>query len=151
MASIRRVRKGFRKEILRLINAGDGSIQSLLKTAGSTFGHDVGFEVLIKTFLQNEVGNAVSYLRTEGLIETVGKQWKPVGCLEDEDIEVIDVRRQKRIRGEIQSGMKMAHERGDIDKAALYGAALLSLGAVNAEQEAPPPRVESEVSSLEQS
>ena len=146
MASIRRVRKDFRNEVLRLIRAGDGSIQSLVETAGNHFGNLVGYEVLIKTFLHGEVGNAVSYLRNDGWIETIGKQWKPVDSLESEDIEVIQMRRQKRIRGELQAGMKLAHERGDLDTAAIYGAALQSLGTVGEEQEAPT----SEVSSLEQ-
>jgi len=150
MASIRRVRKDFRNEALRLIKAGDGSIQNLVETAGKHFGHLVGYEVLIKTFLHNEVGNAMSHLRNDGCVETVGKQWKPVSTLDDDDVGVIQVRRQKRVRGELRAGMKLAHDRGDIDTASLYGAAIQSLGIVAAEQESPHSQVESEVSLLEQ-
>ena len=133
MASIRRVRKDFRQEVLRLISTGDGSIEMLVKNAGQMFGHDVGYEVLIKTFLHNEVANAVSYLRNEGLVETIGKQWKTVDGLNQEDIEVIQVRRKKRIRGELKAGKRMAHERGDVDMAAMFGAALNFLNTQDAE------------------
>ena len=74
MSSIRRVRRDFRKEVLQLISSGDGNIEKLVETAGRFFGRDVGYEVLIKTFLHNEVSNAVSCLRSDGLIETIGKK-----------------------------------------------------------------------------
>jgi len=108
MASIRRVRRDFRKEVLELICRGDGNTENLVEIAGRHFGHDVGYEVLIKTFLHNEVSNAVTCLRTEGLIETIGKKWKPVEQLQSEDIDVISIRRLKRLRGELESGLKLA-------------------------------------------
>lgn len=117
MASIRRVRKDFRREVLRLISSGDGNIQKLVEAAGKHFGHDVGYEVLIKTFLQTEVAYAVTFLRNEGHIETIGRQWKPVGLLHPEDATVILSRRQKRIRGELKELERFAHKFGRFDDA----------------------------------
>jgi hypothetical protein len=121
MASVRRVRKNFRKEVLRLISSGDGNIQKLIESAGRHFGHDVGYEVLIKTFLQNEVSNAVSTLRNEGHIETIGKKWKPITTLEPTDVEIISLRRLKRIRGELQAQVRLSHQHGRIDDACTAG------------------------------
>ena len=39
MASMRRVRKDFRKEVLRLVSTGDGDIETLTHLAGRFFGH----------------------------------------------------------------------------------------------------------------
>ena len=102
MASLRRVRKDFRKGVLQLISAGDGNFETLIELADKHFGRDVGYEVLIKCFLGSEVSNAVSCLRNDREIETVGKKWKPVGQLEKSDIEVISTRRKKRLRGEFR-------------------------------------------------
>jgi len=119
MASLRRVRRDFRKEVLRLIGTGDGNIETLIKLAGSHFGHDVGYEALIKSFLGSEVSNAVSFLRNEGLVETVGKQWKPTDDLRDEDVEIISTRRLKRLRGELKAEVRLAHEHGRTEEAIL--------------------------------
>ena len=117
MASIRRVRRDFREEAHRLISSGNGSIEKLVESAGRHFGHDVGYEVLIKTFLHNEVGHAVSYLRSEGHIETIGKQWKPTSALQPEDIDIISLRRLKRLRGELKSQVRLAHQHGRTEDA----------------------------------
>lgn len=117
MASIRRVRRDFRKEVDQLISSGVGSIQKLIEAAGRHFGHDVGYEVLIKTFLHNEVSNAVTTLRSEGRIETIGKQWKPVSALDPSDVEIISLRRLKRMRGELKAQVRLAHQHGRIDDA----------------------------------
>ena len=117
MASMRRVRKDFRKEVLRLVSTGDGDIETLTHLAGRFFGHEVGYEVLIKTFLGSEVSNAVSCLRAEGFIETIGKQWKPVTELKGEDVDIISIRRLKRLRGELKSEIQLAHKHGRVDEA----------------------------------
>lgn len=117
MASIRRVRKGFREEVRRLVSTGEGNFESLVELAGKYFGRDVGYEVLIKTFLGTEVGNAVSYLRNEGLIETVGKKWKLSSDLQLEDVEIISVRRLKRLRGELKAEVRLAHNFGRTEEA----------------------------------
>lgn len=118
MASLRRVRRDFRKDVLRLISTGDGNIETLVESAGKHFGYDVGYEALIKSFLHSEVSNAVSYLRNESLIETVGKKWKPASELNDEDIDIISVRRLKRLRGELKSEVRLAHDHGRVEEAA---------------------------------
>ena len=112
MASMRKVRKSFRKEVLRLISSGDGNTENLTQTAGGLFGNYVGYEMLIKTFLQSEVSNAVATLRNEGLVETVGKKWKLAGALESEDVDIIHIRRLKRLRGELKAEIRLAHEHG---------------------------------------
>lgn len=141
MASLRRVRRAFRKDALRLISSGDGNIQKLVEAAAKHFGNDVGYEVLIKTFLQTEVGNAVTFLRQEGHIETIGRQWKPVGLLAPEDATIILSRRQKRIRGELKEYERFAHKFGRFDDATT-AAQMLEVssqqnesGDVHAEQE----------------
>jgi hypothetical protein len=130
MASIRRVRRDFRKEVFQLISSGDGSIQKLVEAAGRHFGHFVGYEVLIKTFLHSEVGNAVSCLRTEGQVETVGKQWKSIASLQSEDVEIISLRRLKRLRGELKAQVRLAHQHGRVEDAV---AAARMLEIVNGE------------------
>ena len=117
MASLRRVRKNFRKEILRLIESGQGNWENLMRLATEYFGRDVGFDVVLKSYYQVEVGNAVSHLRSEGRIETVGKQWKPVEQLDDTDVTLIMNRRFKRIRGELQSQIRLAHDKQRVEEA----------------------------------
>jgi hypothetical protein len=121
VASLRRVRRNFREEVLRLIRAGEGDMQTLLVLAGRYFGNDVGYEVLIKTFLGSEVSNAVSYLRSEGEVETVGKQWKMSADLQDDDIDIISVRRLKRLRGELTAEARLHHQHGRIGDAEVAG------------------------------
>jgi hypothetical protein len=126
--SLRRARKNFRKEIHRTVSAGEGDSKSLMELADAFFGtNQVGYHEVIKSFCQAEVNNATSQLRNEGLIESVGRQWKPVDRLASEDIDLIQVRRQKRVRGELKAGMRMAHERGDIKLATVFGAAASAL------------------------
>jgi hypothetical protein len=109
-----------------LISSGNGSTEKLIEAAGRHFGHDVGYEVLIKTFLHSEVGHAVSYLRTEGHIETVGKQWKPTSELRPEDIDIISLRRLKRLRGELKAQVRLAHQHGRTEDA-IVAARMLEL------------------------
>lgn len=117
MASMRKVRKGFRKEILRSISTGDGNIETLVKLAGKHFGHDVGYEALIKSFLGSEVSNALAYLRSEGLAESIGGTWKPSTDLSMDESAVVSTRRWKRLRGELKSEVRFAHEHGLMDEA----------------------------------
>ena len=112
MASLRRVRKNFRKDVLRLIGSGDGSIEKLVQLARQHFGHDVGYEVLIKTFLHSEVGNAVNFLRQEGRVETVGRQWIAVEKLQQDHVDQILSRRKRRIYGELESLTRFANSHG---------------------------------------
>jgi hypothetical protein len=119
MASIRRVRKDFRKEVLSLIQQGDGNIETLLRLAGDYFGRDVGYEVVLRAFLGSEVGHAVAYLRNEGLVESVGKLWKPASELDDNYVARISNRRFKRIRGELKQGIKLAHDHGLVEDAVM--------------------------------
>jgi len=114
---MRRVRKNFRDGVLQSVSTGDGSIESLMTLAGQHFGHQVGYELLIKSFLGTEVSNAVSYLRSEELIETVGKQWKTVSTLESSDIGIIALRRLKRVRGELKSAIRLSHAHGRTEEA----------------------------------
>ena len=117
MASLRRVRKSFRNDALRLVNAGDGNVEKLMEVAGKHFGNDVGYENLIKSFLRTEVGNALAYLRTEGIVESIGKKWLPASQLTPGESVVVSSRRWKRLRGELKSEVRFAHEHGLTDEA----------------------------------
>ena len=135
MASIRRVRKGFRKEVLRSVSAGDGNIEKLMEIAGKYFGHDVGYEVLIKTFLGSEVSNALTYLRSDGLVESVGRKWLPATELTPEQSTVVSSRRWKRLRGELMSEVRFGHEHGLIEEAT-KASELLSMVASSSDEHA---------------
>lgn len=135
MASIRRVRKNFRQEVLRLIESGQGNWENLMRLAVEHFGKDVGFDVVLKAYYQVEVSNAVSHLRNEGRIETVGKQWKPVAELDDSDVDVISTRRLKRIRGELKTQVRFAHEKHRVDDAIKAAQVLGVLSAMISEEE----------------
>lgn len=130
MASMRKVRKSFREEVLRAISSGDGNIETLIEIAGSHFGRGVGYEVLIKSFLGSEVSNALSCLRNEGIIESIGKKWKPATDLSVAESAVVSTRRWKRLRGELKSEVRFAHEHGLIDEATKASAllAMVSIG-----------------------
>ena len=118
MSSMRRVRKNFRKDVLRLINSGDGDIETLMKLADDFFG-DVGNRLIWRTFRGSEVGHAVSYLRNEGIVESIGKLWKPAGELTSNDVGIISTRRMKRVRGELTREIKLAHDHGLTEEAVL--------------------------------
>ena len=135
MASIRRVRKGFRKDALRAVSAGDGNIEKLIEIAGKHFGSDVGYEVLIKSFLGSEVSNALTYLRGEGLVESIGRKWLPASELTTEQSTTVSTRRWKRLRGELKEEVRFAHEHGMIDEAT-RASELLALVAIAKEGEA---------------
>jgi hypothetical protein len=128
MASMRRVRKNFRKAVLRTISTGDGNIETLIEIAGKHFGHDVGYEVLIKSFLRNEVSNSLSCLRTEGLAETVGRKWKPADDLTMEESAIVSTRRWKRLRGELKAEVEFSHFHGLIDEATKASELLAMVG-----------------------
>jgi hypothetical protein len=85
--------------------------------AGCLFGQRVGYETLIKTFLSTEVSNGLAQLRLEGEVESTGKCWKPIANLQPEDVEIISVRRLKRLRGELKAQEVLAHNHGRIDEA----------------------------------
>jgi len=121
MASMKRVRKSFREEALRLVNAGEGNFEKLIELAGQHFGRDVGYETLIKSFLGSEVNNSMAVLRTDGYVESVGKKWVPAATLSPDQQEVVSIRRWKRLRGELKSEEQFAHEHGMTDRAAQAG------------------------------
>lgn len=130
MASLRRVRKSFRKEVLRAVSTGDGTIETLINNvAGKHFGRDVGYEDLIKSFLGTEVSHALAYLRSEGLVESVGKKWIPAAELTAAESTVVSTRRWKRLRGELKSEVRFAHEHGLMDEAT-KAAELLAMTSV---------------------
>ena len=129
MASrMRSVRRRFREEVLRSISSGHGHTEELIQAAGRLFGRNVGYEVLIKTFLASEASNATSQLRIDGLVESVGKQWKPIGGLNPEDVDTILIRRKKRIRGMLKSQVRLAHQNGRIEEATEASEILAALG-----------------------
>lgn len=142
MSSMRKVRKNFRAEVHRLISSGDGNIETLTRSAGQHFGYEVGYEALIKSFLQTEVSNAVKVLRDLGHIETIGKKWKPVEELQPNDVETIAVRRLKRLRGELKAGISLAHQHGRTEEAV---AESQMLGIVDSCLRSPEPSAEPSV------
>jgi len=118
-SSMRTVRRQLRKELLGAIGNGDGVLPQLIEIADRLLGRNVGYEVLIKTFCANEVSNALAQLRLDEEVETTGKCWKLVSKLEDEDVDIISTRRLKRLRGELKAEIRLAHDHGRIDDAAL--------------------------------
>jgi hypothetical protein len=118
MASLRRVRKNFRKEVHQLIKAGEGNLENLMTLADSHFGsNDCGYHAVLRAFHAGEVNNAVSQLRLDGEIETVGRSWKSTENLQSEDVDIITLRRMKRLRGEAKSLAKFAHDHGRTEAA----------------------------------
>ena len=117
MRSIRSVRRDFRKEVLQMISAGEGNLEKLMQLAAVTIGNEVSNSQLVRSFLHTELSNAVSQLRNEGEIETIGKQWKPAANLNESDVETISVRRLKRIAGELRSQLRLDHEHGRTESA----------------------------------
>jgi len=118
MASLRRVRKNFRKEVLQLIKAGEGNLKNLMALADAHFGsNDCGYHAVLRAFHAGEVNNAVSQLRLDGKIETVGRSWKSTENLQSEDVDIITLRRMKRLRGEAKSLAKFAHNHGRTEAA----------------------------------
>lgn len=118
MASLRRVRKNFRKEVHQLIKAGEGNLKNLMALADSHFGsNDCGYHAVLRAFHAGEVNNAVSQLRLDGEIETVGRSWKSTENLQSEDVDIITLRRMKRLRGEAKSLAKFAHDHGRTEAA----------------------------------
>ena len=105
--------------------------------ARNHFGRDVGYEVLIETYLSSEVSNGCSYLRDEGLVESVGSQWKLKADMEPEDKEIVMTRRDKRLRGELKAQIRMAHEAGDTEAAIKAADMLQRLGATEEPVETP--------------
>jgi hypothetical protein len=111
--SLRKVRREFRKAALSAIQNGKRSTRDLLALADLHFGsNDCGYHAVLKAFNAAEVNNAVAFLRQEGHIESVGKEWKPIADLDQDDALKITARRMKRLRGEAKSLTKFAHERG---------------------------------------
>lgn len=143
MSSMRPVRKGLRKEIMLAIKDGDGHPKSLAKIADRLLGRVVGYETLIKTFCANEVRNALAQLRLDGLAESTGMLWKAADCLESEDVDIISVRRLKRLRGELESEIRMANQYGRLDDSK---SASMMLGIVTARlaEVLPPVKAETE-------
>ena len=118
MASLRRVRKNFRKEVLQLIKAGEGNLKNLMALADAHFGsNDCGYHAVLRAFHAGEVNNAVSQLRSDGEIETVGRSWKSTENLQSEDVDIITLRRMKQLRGKAKSLAKFAHDHGRTEAA----------------------------------
>ena len=118
MASLRRVRRSFRKAMLQLIEAGEGTYDNMVKLADEFYGsNDCGYKSVLTAFHQGEINNATSQLRTDGRIETIGKRWKAVEKLESSDVDVIIQRRVKRQRGEAKALVTFAHNHGRIEVA----------------------------------
>jgi hypothetical protein len=131
MASLRRVRKNFRKEVLQLIKAGEGNLKNLMLLADAHFGsNDCGYHAVLRAFHAGEVNNAVSQLRLDGEVETVGRSWKSTDNLQSEDVDIITTRRMKRLRGEAKSLAKFAHEHGRTE-AAISASHVVSIVNVN--------------------
>ena len=141
MSSMRQVRRNLRREIMLAIDDGDGHPKSLAKIAGRLLGQDVGYDTLIKAFCAYEVRNALAQLRLDGKAESTGMLWKAADSLESEDIDIISVRRLKRLRGELESEVRMANQYGRAEDAS---SASMMLGIVTARLAEVLPSVEAE-------
>lgn len=73
------------------------------------------------------MSNAVSQLRNEGHIESIGKKWKSLDDLRSEDVDIIVNRRQKRIRGELKEQVRFNHAHGRTEDAITAAMALAAI------------------------
>ena len=74
MKSMLVLRKNFRERVLHAIDSGSGDREALIELGNECFGEDVGVNVLIRNFLADEVDDAITRLREEGLIQPVGQE-----------------------------------------------------------------------------
>ena len=116
-SAIRTVRRQFRKELLMELASGEKHLSELVEIAGRLFGHEVGYETLIKAFLAGEVAKALSLLRLDGEAESVGKVWKKTESLTGDDVDILSLRRFKRVRGELKAEVALAHAYGRVEDA----------------------------------
>jgi len=114
---MRHVRRQLRKELLQAIKEEQGDLATLMQIADRLLGRAVGYEVLIKTFLSNEIANGLKQLRVDGEVESTGRLWKPFGDLKSEDVTKISTRRLKRLRGELKAEIRLAHDYGRVEEA----------------------------------
>jgi len=129
MASrMRSARRRLRKEALRLIMSGNGDRATLDRVACEIMGREVGIEEVTAYFYANEISNATKQLRIAGDVESVAGRWIETSKLSDADVESISVRRLKRLRGEAKAQLKLAHDHGRIDEAAMAGRLLEVIG-----------------------
>jgi len=117
MASIRNVRRQLRKELLKAVVAGNGDLKTLVRIAREIVGNDVGVEKMLAAFYPAEVSKAMSVLRSDRLVESVGSDWKAVANLDATDVDTISLRRLKRMRGELREEERLAHEHGRTEEA----------------------------------
>jgi hypothetical protein len=133
--SLRKVRREFRRAVKHAIESGKRNTRDLLTLADAHFGsNDCGYRAVLNAFIKSEVNNAVSFLRQEGLIETVGKEWKLIADIDQDDALKITARRMKRLRGEAKSLTKFAHDRG-MTEVAVTAANVVNIVKVDDESE----------------
>src|SRR3990172_6954861 len=113
-STMRNVRRRLRQELLEAIRKGDGNLSNLIKIAGCLLGQYVGYEILIKNLERSEVNLATSQLRVDGHVESIGKVWKAMEALESQDVDIVSIRRLKRMRGELKAQIRLAHDHGRI-------------------------------------
>lgn len=117
MASLHRVRKQLRKALLNAVSTGKGDTKSLKAITREIIGNDVGIERLLDNLYASEVSKGMAVLRSERLVESVGKDWKLLASLDSSDVDTISLRRLKRLRGELRAELRLAHEYGRFDDA----------------------------------
>lgn len=116
-SSLRRVRRLLRQRLLALVQKGEGNLKILEREAARILGQDVGYEVVLRAFVCSEVANAMAQLRSQGEVQSVGKDWKDADSLSEEEVDIVQTRLLKRTNGSLKSSVKLSHAYGRTEDA----------------------------------
>lgn len=136
MANYRKVNKQLRKHLLEAVTKGSGDSETLKQIAREIIGNNVGIERLLDNLYSSAVAQGMAILRSEGHVESIGKNWKLATLLDSDDVDTVQLRRLKRMRGEAVSQIHLAHKHGRIDDATYYASVRDSLNERIAASEA---------------
>ena len=114
---MRSARRELREKLLNALSTGKGSLPELVRVADGLFSREVGYGILLNSFLANEVSQGLAKLRIDGAAESVGKIWKLANELDGDDVDKISLRRLKRLRGEFKAQILLDHNFGRTENA----------------------------------
>ena len=132
MASLRSVRKAFRRELRQLMASKGGYLlpHEGVALARAMFGREVGVDDLMESYCANQFNAAMAYLRSDRVAESVGREWVAVSQLKPEQVDGVTLRRLKRIVGELRSQVALDHETGRTEEAVKHSLALRDFEAL---------------------
>lgn len=119
MAKMLKVRRQLRAALHEAIKAGDGSNAVIHKITRDIMEADVTLRVLMDSLVLGEANKATAQLRREFGVESVDTGWVTKEMLSQENVEIISARRFKRVRGECQTEIDLAHTHGMTEEASV--------------------------------